>query len=331
MNARDQNQALEHDDKTLLPIHLAVADYDRTRPIIDGHVKAQGIALKIETAWIGEFCVRPVYEEYDAAEFSLSWYVAARTRGDPVVALPIFPLRMPVLAYLFCRTDAPYSRPYELKGKRIAAPCYRFTVNLWLRGMLREHYGLAPEDMEWITCGPEGAGYVPPTNVKVTLREGADPEELLKNGEVDAIMMPRLPQAFVNEEPWMRRLFHDARAETRSFVTRTGIHPITHTVVMNENVYKKNPWAGQSLTRLFMDAQTERDDYFLRDPKRSGSCEALFNMEDERAIYGPRRWAHGLNEANRRVIETFVRYAHEQGYIKRRPSIEELFPIDVPG
>ena len=73
----------------LLPVNLAVADYDRTRPLIEGHVQPEGIALKVNTAWIGDFCVRPVYEEYDAAEFSLSWYVAARCRGEPVVALPI--------------------------------------------------------------------------------------------------------------------------------------------------------------------------------------------------------------------------------------------------
>jgi len=56
-----------------VPITLAMADYDRTRPLIDGRVKAKGLAVQANTSWIGDFCVRPVYEDYDAAEMSLSW------------------------------------------------------------------------------------------------------------------------------------------------------------------------------------------------------------------------------------------------------------------
>ena len=111
----------------LYPVTLAVADYDRTRPLIDGRVKPDGIALTTNTSWIGDFCVRPVYEEYDTAEMSLSWYVMARTRGEPVVALPVFPLRMPVFAYVFVREDSPYTKPSDLVGKRVASILYRIT------------------------------------------------------------------------------------------------------------------------------------------------------------------------------------------------------------
>ena len=135
MNARDQGtQVIEREiaPRTKpLPVHLAMADYDRTRPIIDGRVKMAGVDLKVDTAWIGDFCTQPVYERYDVAEFSLSWYVAARMRGEPVVALPLFPLRMPVLAYLFVRDDSRISCPRDLIGKRIGCPGYRYTVNLW--------------------------------------------------------------------------------------------------------------------------------------------------------------------------------------------------------
>ncbi len=317
--------------RDLLSLNLAVADYDRTRPLIEGHVQPEGIALKVNTAWIGDFCVRPVYEEYDAAEFSLSWYVAARTRGEPVVALPVFPLRMPVLAYMFCRSDAPYSCPADLIGKKIAAPCYRFTVNLWLRGMLKEHFGLAPEQMEWYTGAPEGAGYVPPANVKITLMPGAKPEELLERGAVDAIMVPVLPKPFIDGEIWIRRLFRDCRAETRSFVTRTGIHPITHTVVMKQSLFDKHPWAARSLANAFVASQRATDDFYARDPKHLGLSEAVFCLEEERSIYGRNRWSHGIEGPNRKVLETFVRYAHEQGYITRRPALEELFPMDLTG
>ena len=51
----------------------------------------------------------------------------------------------------------------------------------------------------------------------------------------------------------------------------------------------------------------------------------MFFIEEERRVYGPNAWHQGWSDTNRNVIETFVRYAHEQGYINRRPTLEELF------
>jgi 4,5-dihydroxyphthalate decarboxylase len=51
----------------------------------------------------------------------------------------------------------------------------------------------------------------------------------------------------------------------------------------------------------------------------------VFFLEQQRAAYGPKPYVHGI-EPNRKVLETFVRYAHAQGYIPRRPTPEELFP-----
>ena len=130
-----------------LTLKVAMADYDRIRPRIDRRVRADGIDLDITTDDIREFCVGPVYETFDVAEMSMSWYVAARSRGEPCIALPVVPLRMTVLGYIYVHADAPFTHPGELKGKRIGSPAYRYTVNLWLRGMLEEHYGLAARDM----------------------------------------------------------------------------------------------------------------------------------------------------------------------------------------
>ena len=328
--ANDQIRTIIKDrsaaSKGLYPIDLAVADYDRTRPIIDGRVKPEGIALTTETAWIGDFCTRPVYEQYDAAEMSLSWYVAARCRGEPVVALPIFPLRMPVLAYVLTRKDAPYFEPKDLKGKRIGAPLYRLTVNLWLRGIFREQYGLAPEDVTWVTCETEGAaGYVIPKGIAVEAAKGGTPEQLLERGEADAILVPQLPASFLAGTSNMRRLFRDPQAEMQGYVRRTGIFPITHTLVMKAELAKREPWIAESLFHAFAAAQRTWDQFIFADPKHLSLPDAVFILEQQRAAYGDDAWAQGLGP-NRKVIETFLRYAHEQGYIPRPMRVEELFP-----
>jgi 4,5-dihydroxyphthalate decarboxylase len=311
----------------LYPVNIAFADYDRTRPLIDGRVKAKGLAVTANTSWIGDFCTRPVYEDYDAAEMSFSWYVAARDRGEPCIALPIFPLRMAVWAYVFVRADSNITKPSDLIGKRIGAQGYRYTVNLWLRGIFKEHYGFAPEQAIWVTNETEGAGYVMPQNITVEIRKGKSPEEKLRDGEVDAIWCTSVTPAFEKGETWVRRLFPDTQGEMQRFVQRTGIMPITHTLVMKKGLAEREPWVAKSLYQAFVDAQKAADEVLEDDPKRFSYLDSVFIQEQQKAAYGANPYPQGL-KPNRKIVETFVRYAHDQGYISRQIPVEELF---VPG
>ena len=301
-----------------------MADYDRIRPLIDGRIKPEGIRLDVTTDDIREFCVGPVYEAFDVAEMSMSWYVAARARGEPCIALPVFPLRMAVLGYIYCRTDDPWTHPSELKGKRMGSIAYRYTVNLWLRGMLAEHYGLAPEDMKWVLNEDEINGYAIPSNIDVDIVEGTTPGQLLLDGKIDAIMTPEVPAEYAAGHPGIRRLFPDARAEQAAYFRKTGIYPITHTVVMHQNLAREKPWVAERLVGAFRDAQRLIDNYYSVDPKRLSLPGAAFIVEEERRDYGPEPWSQGV-PGNRHTVETFVRYAREQGYIDREIPIEEFF------
>ena len=310
----------------LLPVTMAIGEYDRTRPLLDGRVKPAGIDLRVKSASIPEFCLRPVYEEYDFAEMSLSWYLMAHCRNEPVVALPVFPLRMPVHAYMYCRTDSPYRHPGDLAGKRIGTKRYRSTINVWLRGILQEFHGLRPRDFTWITPAEEGAGFIVPAGVSVTIRPGdmADIEELLFTGEIDALFTPVLPEAVRRGDPRIRRLYPDCRAESRAYFKQTGILPITHTVVMSRRLWEKEPWTAERLFSAFTEAQRQCLEFYRADPKHLTFAETIYALEEERATYGADPWAHGL-APNRAALDTFIRYAHEQGYIPRQPALEELF------
>ncbi|HKA33693.1 MAG TPA: hypothetical protein VKH64_10800 [Candidatus Binatia bacterium] len=55
-----------------LDLTFSLADYDRTRPILTGAVKADGINFQFRPAVPGEACLIPVYEQFDIAEMSLS-------------------------------------------------------------------------------------------------------------------------------------------------------------------------------------------------------------------------------------------------------------------
>ena len=74
---------------------LACWDYDRTRALADGSVRPDGIDLVFLTQPVEETFFRMLrYREFDAAEMSLSSYVASLGRENPpFIALPAFPSR----------------------------------------------------------------------------------------------------------------------------------------------------------------------------------------------------------------------------------------------
>jgi 4,5-dihydroxyphthalate decarboxylase len=311
----------------LYPIDIAFSDYDRTRPLVDGRVKAEGLKLNPTVAWVGDFCVRPVYEEFDAAEMSMSLYAAARDRGEPCIAIPIFLLRDAALAYVYVRADSGITQPSDLIGKRIGVQGYRNTINLWLRGFFKEHYGFAPEQAVWVATRPADNGYVIPKGITVELRPGKTPEEKLRDGEVDAIFCPRVPQVFIDGEKWIRRLFLDAQGELRQFVKRTNILPIGHTVVLKKSLVEREPWIAKSLYDAFVAAQRCADEV-CQIEKMLSLFDSMLLIEQHRAAYGDNPYQHGLTPANRNNLDTFLRYAHEQSNTSRQLSVDELF---VPG
>lgn len=306
-----------------LELTLMLADYHRTRPLLNGEVTAPGVKLQPRPAATGEACMRPVYEEFDIAEMSLSWYMMARCRNEPVIALPIFPLRMQIHPYIFCSARSGIERPEDLKGKKIGMDEYRLTVGLWARGILQEFYGVRPQDCAWYTSEPERAGYQPPEDIHITVVD--EPvEKLLLRGEIDALIPPNIVLSFRNKDPRIRRLFKDPRTTVNEYFNKTKIFPITHTLVMRQALFDREPWLVSSLLEAFTKAEEFcRKSYEYA--KRSAFPSAVLIIEEEEEIFGNNPWGHGLTPENRVVLEKFVQYANEQGYISSRPSLGELF------
>jgi 4,5-dihydroxyphthalate decarboxylase len=306
-----------------LELTLMLADYHRTAPILSGEVAAQGLKLHPQHAMPGEACLRPVYEEFDIAEMSLSWYMMARCRKEPVIALPIFPLRMQIHPYIFCASSSGIERPEDLKGKKIGMDEYRLTVGLWARGILQEYYGVRPEECEWYTSAPERAGYQPPAGVKITVVDEPT-EALLLRGEIDALIPPNIVPSFRAQDPRIRRVFKNPRDTVNEYFRRTKIFPITHTLVVRQSLFDEHPWLVSSLVNAFTEAEKlcrKSYDY----AKRLAFPSAVLILEEEEEIFGDNPWAHGLTPENQVVLEKFVQYANEQGYIPYRPQLSELF------
>lgn len=306
-----------------LNLTFSLADYDRTRPILTGAVKADGINFQFRPAIPGEACLVPVYEQFDIAEMSLSWYTMARCRGEPVIALPVFPMRMFIHPYIFCFASSDIRAPEDLRGKKVGMDQYRLTVGLWARGILREFYDVGSEEMRWVTSEPEGAGFEPPADVSITAAERSV-ESLLLDGAIDALIAPNVPPSFRAGDRRIRRLFSDCRSEIMDYFRATRIFPITHTVVVRQSLIAEHPWIVGSMVDAFAAAeQACRKAYDY--PKRLALPSAVLIVEEEEEAFGKDPFQHGLTPENRVVLEKFLQYAQEQGYISRRPKLSELF------
>ena len=306
-----------------LELTLMLADYHRTRPLLSGEVSAGGIHLQPRPAVPGEACMRPVYEEFDIAEMSLSWYTMARCRGEPVIALPVFPMRMFIHPYIFCSSAANIHGPEELKSKTVGMDQYRLTVGLWARGILKEFYGVRPEEIRWAASEPEGAGFQAPKGVRLTVRDQSV-ESLLLKGEIDALIAPNVPASFRAGDPRIRRVFENCRSEVTEYFRKTNIFPITHTVVLRESLVAKHPWIVKSLVNAFVEAEKLcRKAYEY--PKRLALPSAVLIVEEEEEAFGKDPFQHGLTPQNQVVLDKFLQYAEEQGYIPYRPKLSGLF------
>lgn len=224
---------------------------------------------------------------------------------------------------IFCSAASGIEGPEDLKGKKVGMDEYRLTVGLWARGILQEYHGVRPEECEWFTSVPEAAGYRIPPNVKVTV-VNQPTEQLLLRGEIDALISPNIVPSFRARDPRIRRVFKDIRAAVNEYFRKTKIFPITHTLVVRQSLFDEQPWLASSLLGAFTEAEKlcrKSYDY----AKRLAFPSAVLILEEEEEIFGDNPWGHGLTAENRVVLEKFVQYACEQGYIPSRPPLADLF------
>lgn len=315
---------------------LACTLTDRTRPLHDGTVRPNGIELNFIPLEVEEIFWRMLrYREFDASEMSMSSYMLARERTDPeFIAMPIFPSRSFRHSGIFINTDAGIEQPEDLRGKRVGVPEYQMTSALWIRGMLDDEYGVTPTDMEWFQGGIEDRGRVEKLDLDLhidldisPIPETATLSAMLERGDIDVLFSPRIPSSF--ETPTVERLFPNFRVAERDYYDRTGHFPIMHTVVLREDVYRRNPWIAQELTKAFTAAKTVcMEELAKTNALRTTLPWFHHEFDATRELMGEDYWSYGL-EANRSTLDAMVRYSHDHGLIGSERSVDELFAAET--
>ncbi|MEX2291593.1 MAG: ABC transporter substrate-binding protein [Mycobacteriales bacterium] len=317
-----------------LALTFACGDYDRTRALEEGMIRADGIELTYLRLPVEETFFRMMrHREFEVAEMSLSSYVMSLQQDPaPFVALPVFTSRQFRHGGIYCHAGAGIERPEDLRGKRVGTPEYQVSAGVWIRGILADRHGVPADSVRYLTGGQETAGRIEKaplqlsTNVDIT-RIAADQtlSALLAEGEIDALYTPRIPSPFAARDPRVRRLFPDAVAAEKQYYADTGIFPIMHVVVVRRDVYERHRWVAQSLYKALLLAKQEAM-VSLYDSSALRFMLPWLNhdLEQAKQLMGDDFWSYGL-EANSHVLATFLRYHHEQGLSSRQLEPAELF------
>jgi 4,5-dihydroxyphthalate decarboxylase len=317
-----------------LPLSLAVCDYDRTRAIFDGRAPIEGcqvmaVALEPEEAFHRAF----KFQEFDVTEISMSSYLMTVARGQAhYVAVPAFVSRLFRHSGIYIRTDRGIAAPQDLKGKTIGVPEYQITANVWMRGILKDEYGVLPRDIAWRSGGLEEAGReeratirLPPEIDVQHIPADRTLSDMLAAGELDGLFSARAPSCFLRGDPNVGRLFPDYPRVEEDYFRRTKIFPMMHAIGVRRRLVEQHPWLAVSVYKAFLKAKA----LCMHELGQIGHLAvslpwSVHEYERLRQVMGEDYWSYGAHE-NRHVLETLARYSFEQGLSVRKLEVDEMF------
>jgi 4,5-dihydroxyphthalate decarboxylase len=310
-----------------LQLNFAGGNYDFVRPLADGTVRPDGIDLNVLSGMgSGERHHRMGRgQEFDICEFNAAAYLAARDQDFPWTALPVFLHRRFRHGFVFVNTAKGIAAPPDLRGKRIGGPTFLAAGNVWMRGILQEHHGVPHRDVTWLVERDDAVNFTPPAGLWVErVPDGVRAEKMMLDGELDAILTPDLPHAFLAGDKRIARLFADNKEREVAYFKQTGIFPIMHVTLIKQEIVDRHPWVATNLMKAFNQAKEHAYRRILN-PRNVALAWVRNALEEQLAVLGNDPWEFGLTPRNRNTLETLQRYCAQQGIVRRERPLEELF------
>ncbi len=325
---------------TKLKLKFGLGDYDRYRPLVDGTVKIEGVEAEFETAQviteIFEKMIR--HQAFDISEMGMSYFLRVFDLEDcPFTAIPVFPVRVFRHSAIYINNACGIKEPADLAGKKIGElALYGHDAGVWPKGILSDEYGLTPDQCSWIVgkldwplSSTDYVSHPHPSNVTANWpNELEDLGAKLEAGEIDALISADIPKCMLDHSPKVSQLFPDSKTMEQDYFKRTGIFPIMHLVVVRKDLLAQHPGLAAAIYKGFCEA---------KDATAKGyEFKKIFNnmdvmipwlsnlINDNRALMGSDWWPYGV-EANRKAVNTFLRYHYEQGLSKRMLTCEDIF------
>jgi len=327
-------------------LSLACWDYDRTQAVLDARVGIDGWTVETTTAPPGTlFPLAVGTAPYDVTEMSLASYLVQSSLGEgEYIALPVFVSRAFRHGGIYVRADAGIEKPKDLEGRIVGVPEYQMTAAVWMRGLLADEYGVDVGKLRTRTAGLDAAGrkerlalQLPDDMDVAPAPDGANLNDLLLAGDIDAILAPSPPKAFVAGDARVRRLITDAAAAERDYYARTRLFPVMHAIGIRRSLAEAHPDLAGCVYDAFLAARRLAMDELGAIAGASANKVSLPWFADAheatRTLMGDDYWPYGFRE-NESELETLCRYAHAQHLTTRPLNPRDLFhthTLDRPG
>jgi len=302
-----------------LPLTLAIGAYDHVRNLAPAGIDLTVLELPIE-----EVTYRFTrHAEWDASELSFGKTVSLLSQPDPqIVPIPVFPSRVFRHSAIYVRNDS-IRKPEDLAGKKIGVPEWAQTAGIYVRGMLQHEFGVDLKSIKWLQAGVREPGRA--EKVQLKLPEGLSltpmPDKslasMLASGEIDAAISARNPGG--------QQLIRNSMELEEAYFRKTGIFPIMHVIALRKSSYVANRWIAMNLVEAFEAAKRAS----LARVTEIGVSQAPLPWLPDLAkrwkeMAGEDFWPYGV-APNRKTLEAFVQYSHEQGVTHRKLGVDELF------
>jgi len=316
---------------TRIELTLACGDYEIMRALKEGTVRPDGIDLKVVTAMDSPTrhwrFLRGL--EFDVGEVSASSYVAARDNGLPFRAIPVFPHRRFRHGFAFINTGKGIKTAQDLIGKKVGVKFFLNSAALWLRGILQHEYDVPFKSIDWYTELDEDIAEASfPSDLRLSRVPPAKSiVGMLVDGELDAVLHPDLIKPLREKDARVGRLFPNYKADEAAYFKKTGIYPIMHVIGIRQHIVDKYPWVAVNLFQALNESKAVAMKR-MENPRIAPIVWYREAWEEQEEIFRSDPWEYGLTVRNRHNLETLVGYSFEQGLIKRRIALDELF-LDV--
>jgi 4,5-dihydroxyphthalate decarboxylase len=278
----------------------AVKRYPHTAKLMSGELALPGLRLNcldIEPIHRA-FAPMARQQAYDVGELAIATFLQAKAYRKPLLMLPVvLAARLQQGCLVHNRRHRPGLDVNGLAGARIGVRAYTQTTGMWVRGILDEIHGVAPDRIRWITFeGGHLEEYSDPAFVD-RAPAGKDMLQMLMDGELDAAI-------FGNDLPRhedIAPVIADHAEADRRWQAEHGFVPVNHVLTMPLAVARSRPESVRAVYRLFKLGKAA-----VADP------EAL-----------RQRLPDGV-EAMRRPLATTLAFCERQGLMPRPLTVDEL-------
>jgi len=209
------------------------------------------------------------------------------------------------------------------------------TMALWARGLLADDFDVDTDKLRYRTGGTNEPGRKErlPLDLPRHMDVAPVPEDkclndLLVAGELDAVIAPSPPTAFVEGHPDIRRLFPDPKAAEQEYFARSGIFPIMHLVGIRRELADATPGLAGAVYEAFVESRR----LAMADLEVTATASAnrvqlpwfADAWEEARRLMGNDFWSYGMAE-NRAALDALCRYSVAQHLAPRSLAPDDLF------